>query len=150
MTRLERSFSAVRLTVLLGGSRQNPHASAGRRHLVFFGNEEHVVDLGDDAIERAMFLAQDVACSAQPDLQPLPAEQRLGRKRQDRDGSAVVHLAEDVLQVASARVMVVQMLLRIRFRHLKLRCLIALLMAPGEARGVDISQLPATNWRVMR
>lgn len=75
-----------------------------RRHLVFFGNEEHIVDLGDDAIERAMFLAQDVACSAQPDLNLFQLS-NAGAQRQDRDGSAVVDLAEDVLQVASARVM---------------------------------------------
>ena len=90
---------------LLGGPGQI-RMLAGRRHLVFFGNEEHVVDLGDDAIERAMFLAQDVACSAQPDLSLFELSDA-GAQRQDRDGSAVVDVAEDVLQVASARVMVV-------------------------------------------
>jgi hypothetical protein len=76
------------------------HRLTPGRWRFFFIHLEHVEDLGDDAIERAMFLAENFTCPVEPDARLFKLSDGW-TQRQDRNGDAVVYIAQDVTHVAS-------------------------------------------------
>src|SRR6516162_9695037 len=88
-----------------------------RRRRLLLSHSEHVEDLSYDAVKRAMVFAQNVAPSVEPDSRFFELCDAW-MQCQDRNRRAVVHIAQDLMQIAPGCFLLpASGLTRLRFRH---------------------------------